>query len=353
MSFNKKDYSYSFENNSLLDGLLMKSIVPVVLNKLPMTLAPNNITIFSGICAFSAFAITLQAAHGTYHLWALIPILYFIYLVSDCLDGAQARRTKMFSPAGEFLDHFFDSAVTGYLSGGILITYREMSPLYFVILLVLSYITQAAAFWERYRTGKMHFGRFSSTETVFALTAIIFAGSFEPVRNWVMKPLLWNLTPLNLFIIISGFFAFLNIVFMLIRAKGVNWNFILAIIFIAVTNILLCMTDFSLEKKVVYASLYSMIYLGRLLVAITMKKSDKIPDIIFPVILVCIIFIPGSKYLEAIFCFIYLFFSLMFLVINQMFEFINIEWSSKMKEKFARLRNSDQVETDSSEFELD
>lgn len=45
----------------------------------------------------------LQAAFGRYHVWWLIPVLIFVYIVSDCLDGAQARRTKMFSPVRLFL----------------------------------------------------------------------------------------------------------------------------------------------------------------------------------------------------------------------------------------------------------
>lgn len=337
-----ENYTYSFENESFLDGILYRTVVPVVLNRLPMTLAPNKITVFSGFCALTAFVIMLQASIGHFYLWFLIPVLILLYLVSDCLDGGQARRTQMFSPLGEFLDHFFDSAVTGYLCGGILITYQEKDPLYFILILAIGYLTQAASFWERYKTRKMHFGKFSSTETVFILTGIITAGYFPSVRHFVMNPLIGNLSPLRIFILVSGFFALLNTVLTLIRAKGINLKFASYILSSVITGVLLCMTDFSLEVRVVFYFMYQMIYLAKLLVAITLDEKDGIPDFIFPVILLIVIFTktPDASnsyaYIREALCFVYLIFFLNLIVINNMFTFIHKHVKEHLKEFIAK-----------------
>ena len=331
----KEEYTYSYENNSFIDGLLMKYVVPPILNRLPMTLRPNSITMFSGLCAFSAFMIMLQAALSRYHVWWLIPILMFVYLVSDCLDGAQARRTKMFSPLGEFLDHFFDSAVTGYLTGGILIVYRELDPFYFIMVLVIGYFTQAASFWERYKTGRMFFGKFSSTETVCTLTAVIFISCFEPVRNFMKTPLFWVISPVRGFLIVSCFFAFLNGVKSLIRAKSVSVKFFSYVLLSILVALLLSFTSFNFETKVVFISLYIMIYLAKLLVSITLQQKDRYPDFGFPVILVIVLLVGSHQYLCFALCLVYLVFSIMIIVFNNMFEYIRVKMRliEKIKER--------------------
>ncbi|MCQ2584004.1 MAG: CDP-alcohol phosphatidyltransferase family protein [Treponema sp.] len=345
----KKEYTYSFENNSFLDGILMKYVVPPVLNRLPMTLRPNNITMFSGLCALSAFMIMLQAAFNHFYVWWLIPILMFVYLVSDCLDGAQARRTKMFSALGEFLDHFFDSAVTGYLVGGILIVYREMNPVYFIMALVIGYFTQAASFWERYKTGKMFFGKFSSTETVCTLTAVIFVSCFEPIRNFMKTPLFWTISPIRLFLIVSCFFAFLNGVKSLIRSKSVTVKFFSYVLLSLLVALLLSFTGFNIETKVIFISLYIMIYLAKLLVSITMQQKDKYPDFGFPVILIGILLIGSRQYLCFALCMVYLVFSIMIIVFNSMFEYIHVKLRvvEKIKERRASKINEAQCSEDS------
>lgn len=327
----KERYAYHFSNSSLIDGLLMKTIVKFVLNKLPMTLTPNKITVFSGACAFSAFALTLQAERGYYLFWALIPILYFIYLVSDCLDGAQARRTGLFSPIGEFLDHFFDSAVTGYLTGGILITYRELDPFYFFVIMVIGYLTQASSFWERYRTRVMRFGRFSSTETVCVLTAIIFAGCFEPVRRFATTPVYMDFSPLRIFILVSAVFAIVNSIFAIVRSHGINWKFLCYVAMATLTAVLLNITEYSLGIKVIMLTLYEMIYNAKLLVAITMNEKDGLPDLVFPVLLVLLYFLPHFATLENTICFIYLGFTLIRIVFNNMFSYINEALMEQLK----------------------
>lgn len=327
----KERYTYHFSNSSLIDGLLMKTVVKFVLNKLPMTLTPNKITVFSGACAFSAFALTLQAERGFYHFWLFIPILYYIYLVSDCLDGAQARRTGLFSPIGEFLDHFFDSAVTGYLTGGILITYREQNPFYFFVIMVIGYLTQASSFWERYRTKVMRFGRFSSTETVVFLTAIIFAGCFEPVRRFATTPIYMSFSPLRIFILVSAIFAILNSIFAIVRSHGINWKFLLYIVSASVTALLLNISGYKLETKVIMLTLYEMIYNAKLLVAITMNEEDGLPDFIFPMLLPFLYFVPKFATLEKTICFIYLGFTLIRIVFNNMFSYINEELKDQLR----------------------
>lgn len=318
-----KEYSYSFVDDSFLCSIMHKLFVTPILKRLPESVKPNTITVISGVFSFTAFILMLQAGFGKYHLWGLIPILFLLNVISDYLDGEQARKTKQFSSVGEFLDHFFDSCIPGFIVGGIFITYRIYNPFLLFFSVGAGYFAQSSAFWERYKTGKMHFSSFSSTETILTISLVIFLGGFNNLRDFLKTPLLFNISLIYAFIIIASVSAYIATFHALKRSKIVTPKYLSSIALSIITAYLLYRSNFTLEIKIILFLMYNMHYNSGLLTAITMKKNDKYPDVIFPALLIIFHFIGSDHiYVQGALGFAYLTFALVSRVFNLMFIYI-------------------------------
>ena len=177
-------YSYSAEDQSLLAPILYKFFVDPLVKILPYRLPANFITLTSFIFIVIAFGI---AVHGyyvhRYDFWWLIPLLALLYLVSDCSDGKQARKTGTGSPLGEYFDHFLDSFVTGLLMGILLISFQVTKPIIITIGFFNLYFGQIGTFWERYKRRVMCFGKLSSSEGVLVIGSTSWLMSLPAVHT--------------------------------------------------------------------------------------------------------------------------------------------------------------------------
>ena len=304
----KTDYSYSAKNESFLDGLFIPFIVRPLLKVFPYQIPACFITIFSNTLVSLSLIIALQAAHGSYFLWFLIPIFVFIYVIGDCLDGEQARRTKTSSPLGEFLDHFLDTFVTGVLLISLIVAYNIRNPFIAYPSIIISYMTQASSFWEKYKKHRMHFGKFSSTETILSLTLIttlagfskirelaaIRLGSFGFIQNTIASscPVIAELSIIETMMIIMLFFALLNIIGTLIRSGSVSVRFWLYLLFTGLATGISACADVQFHHiPLITLSLLNINYISALLVSIVMKKKDPLPDFILPVAMTVLYFL--------------------------------------------------------------
>ncbi|RXG59413.1 Cholinephosphotransferase 1 [Armadillidium vulgare] len=142
-------HSYSCTNASLLDPIMQKLWCWLV-NKCPMSLAPNLITITGLIINIITCLILIYYSPDAQHevpRWAcfLCALGLFIYQSLDAIDGKQARRTGTSSPLGELFDHGCDSLSTGTLRFG-LIDVTEAQFTVIVILLISSIF--GSGFWS-------------------------------------------------------------------------------------------------------------------------------------------------------------------------------------------------------------
>ena len=298
----KTNYSYSAKNESFLDGLLIPYLVRPFLKHFPYSIPANFITIFSNTLVFLSFLIAMQATLGTHHLWFLIPVFMFVYLFGDCADGEQARRTKTGSPLGEFLDHFLDTFVTGVLIISIIAAYDIKNPFVAYFVLFVSYVTQATTFWEKFKMHKMHFGKFSSTETVVSLTLIITLGYFKTIRDFVSIKLgelgfiqnsflgscnaLCNLTIMEVIMSFLCIFALINIIGTLIRSGGASVRYWMYLLFTTTATLICACSDVQFYHiPFITLSLLNIYYISSLLVSIVMKKKDPYPDFVLPVVM--------------------------------------------------------------------
>ena len=292
---NGKKYSYSANDQSLLDAFIIRFLVQPVLKLIPYHLPANIITIVSNSLVFLAYVIAMQSTRGKYTFWFAIPILILLYIIGDCADGEQARRTKTGSPLGEFLDHFLDCFVTGELIISLLVVYNIKNAIIVMLSLTLAYLVQAAAFWERYKSGQMHFSRFSSTEAIIGLTTLITLGASEKIRSLAAivliekVPLFESLFPdmagstgltlAEALILVFSVFASLNIVLTLVRTKGISVRFLCYIILsFVVAAISSVMHEDSLHLPYLTIALFNIHYISTLLSSIVTKTKDHWPD---------------------------------------------------------------------------
>lgn len=292
----KSGYNYSAQDISIFDVLVLSKVLPKLSNITPWGLPANIITIFSNTCVFIAFIIAMLSVKGIYTLWFAIPFLLIAYLIGDALDGVQARKTKTGSPLGEFMDHFLDCFVNAELFIPFLVCYKAANPYLIFLVLVKAYITQAAAFWERYKNGHMYFGRFSTSETIIGLALIITVsyfsgivdfcgrtlGSFEFISNAVSSQFLLNFTILDVVIVIFILGALSSDIFNFVRTKGASlrfWSYCVSALLVgflfAVQNV-----DFYYIPYYIVA-LFNIDFISNLIVSITMKKTDPHPDYVF------------------------------------------------------------------------
>lgn len=315
-------YTYSAENASLLDAFMEAYIVKPLVNKLPYWLPANIITIISNSLVFLSFVIAMQCTKNNYRLWFLIPIFVCIYLIGDCLDGAQARRTKTGSPLGEFLDHFLDTFVNGELIIPILTVYNVKNPYIVFSVLLVAYITQASAFWERFKNGHMHFGKFSSSESILTLTILLTLGCFKNIRDFfainliqiefikgfIQKMPQWiqNLSIVDAMFIIFVIIAVANTVMTFVRTRGFTVRFGLYILSSAIVAIVAMIMNEDMHHLPCFTlALLNINYIASLLSSIVMKEKDHYPDFFLAIFMTLMLILKISSPILTAFYFIY------------------------------------------------
>lgn len=123
------------EVHSKLEPLVIAHLCTPILGLIPRSVRPNTISVVNVIVAALAYALAAWApsldasgdASGA--LWTRIAsgICIWAFMIADCLDGMQARRTGQCSRFGEFLDHWLD-AVSMPLAASALIVTLQLDP---------------------------------------------------------------------------------------------------------------------------------------------------------------------------------------------------------------------------------
>lgn len=285
-------YAYSAQDGSFADLYITVPLATKLVEKLPWWLPANIVTIISNSNVVLAFVITLTARHVSWPIWILIPILYFIYVVGDAMDGMQARRTRTGSPLGEFTDHFLDTFTTGILGASMFYVYN-VEKVYFVsFILMFQYFLQITAFWERYKVGHLSFGKISSTDAILMLGLFIAIGFIDPVHAFFTQPAAnfipaiarFNLTVYEAITIVLAFGSIFVSGATLVRAKEVSWRFWLYM----AESLVLSFVAATLEKEdinivIITLMFFHINYSSALLSTIVVNEKDPVPDFILPV----------------------------------------------------------------------
>lgn len=280
-----KKYSYSAEDNSILTPFIYKYFVNPLIKVLPLAVPANIITLLSNSFVVIAFMIAyMNYINKTHSYLYLIPILCFAYIVGDCSDGIQARRTKTSSPLGEYFDHFLDSFVTGLLTGILMLTFRESNPIILFCTYQFLYIGQIGAFWERLHTRVMKFGKFSTSEGIMAITVMAALYSLEFIRSLNAKAFIVGFSIPQL-IIFAGFLASgIAGLCSIIESKHFSFRLFLHIAFSSLIGlILIVFVHSSILFLTLIIMLYNVFFIESLLSATNEQTKESFPDFIVPI----------------------------------------------------------------------
>lgn len=290
------EYSYSANDESLLTPVLYRYFVNPLVKVIPYRLPANFITLISFSFIVIAFSI---AVHGyrveRYDFWWAIPILMFAYLVGDCTDGKQARKTGTGSPLGEYLDHFLDCFVTGLLMGILMISFKVTKPVIITIGFFNLYAGQIGSFWERYKRRIMCFGKLGSNEGIIAIGLTSWLMSIPSVHRIADTVLIFNITGKEALIITIMTGAAVTAIHSIIRAHAISFRLLAHFILsLAVTY---TATYLSGNTNMVYITLivsfYNVFFLSSLLAATNLDRRECPPDIIIPLSFVLLFLIPA------------------------------------------------------------
>lgn len=178
------NHKYSCTSVSLLDSL-MQSYWNWLVEKLPLWLAPNLITVAGLIINIITSLILVfysPNAKEDVPRWAclLCALGLFVYQSLDAVDGKQARRTGNSSPLGELFDHGCDSISTVFVSVAACVAVQLGTNPDWMFFQCMSAVTLFyCAHWQTYVSGTLRFGRFDVTEAQFGVIALqVISGIF-------------------------------------------------------------------------------------------------------------------------------------------------------------------------------
>ncbi len=277
-------YSYSAEDNSLLTPPIYKFFVYPLINVLPKSIPANIITICSNSLVLVSFLIAyINYLKGTIVCLWLIPLLCFAYIVGDCSDGIQARRTGTGSALGEYLDHFLDSFVTGLLTGILMLTFRTTNTVLLFCAYQFLYIGQIGTFWERLKNGVMRFSKISTSEGTMAIAIMAALYSFPAVRAAEARPLVFGFSITQLIIFTAFGAAFVTGIASIIRAGRYSLHLILHILFSAgIGAVLVWQTAAPILIQTAIITFYNVLFIETLLSATNEKRKEGLPDFFVP-----------------------------------------------------------------------
>ena len=291
-----KKYSYSAEDKSLVAPVLYTFLVDPFVKVLPYWLPANLITLSSFCCIVIAFGIAIHGYYvQRYDFWWLIPLLTLAYLIGDCADGKQARRTGTGSPLGEFFDHFLDCFVTGLLMGILMISFQVTKPAIITIGFFNLYAGQIGSFWERYKRRVMCFGKLSTSEGILAIGLTSWLMSIPPIHTAADTVLFLDITGGEGLIITIMTGTAISAIHSLIRTQEISFRLIAH--FVLSLTITYTAAYLYGKHNMVYITLvvscYNVFFLASLLAATNLERRECLPDIIVPLSFVLFFLLPA------------------------------------------------------------
>ena len=276
---------------SLITPIYTKFIADPLFKFIPWRLPANIITILSHLCIILATIITVLFKAGLFKFWQLVPVLIFFYLTGDIFDGKQARRTKTCSKLGEFLDHFFDIFVVGFLLSIIFIVFEITDPLPISIFLSMGFLPLFGFYYEQYLTRAVYFERISAFECTVLFVAIIILGFIEPTKIFLTNKIIMQFSLIDIILILIAISAVYSTKLNLDRigAKG-NRGFLLYLALNGIT-VFFASKLFTAPVAMFIMTAYCGSFIGRLHVAYLLEHKEPIPDFIFPAFLAVAYFI--------------------------------------------------------------
>lgn len=167
-------YRYNVEDRSILLPYYKRFVWEPLLALVPARITPNTLSIWGNVGSTLSFVVLLFANPSERWAFAVAAAGTFAYLCLDNMDGTHARRTGQSSPLGEFLDHWFDSFNTGFLTLGLYYAAR-LPPEQILAVVAATNVAYFATMWEQRHTSFIRFGRGGQIEGVSVIVLVYVA----------------------------------------------------------------------------------------------------------------------------------------------------------------------------------
>ncbi|EGC32712.1 hypothetical protein DICPUDRAFT_49392 [Dictyostelium purpureum] len=193
---NVAKHKYSGIDDSILAKLILQKYWNFCLRFVPLSIAPNLITLTGTITILISFFIVgyySPKLDGELPTWVYIlsGLSLFFYQTMDNLDGKQARRTGSSSPLGQLFDHGCDSIVCTLQSLIVAsVLNYELGIMPLVQTFTIALLPFWMATWEEYHTGTLHLGPINGPdEGIVIIVITLLATGFLGSSFWVIRPL--------------------------------------------------------------------------------------------------------------------------------------------------------------------
>ncbi|MEQ8925508.1 MAG: CDP-alcohol phosphatidyltransferase family protein [Fulvivirga sp.] len=287
-----KPYAYQCKDYSLLTPLFKKIFVEPVIGFIPWAIPANIITLISNsffyVALYFSFDISLLG-NATYYVIALLLLLY---LIGDHLDGAQAKRTKTGSALGEFCDHYLDAFNNGILMLILFNLFAVTNPYLVALVLVTSYCAHVIVFYEQFKTGWLIFEKMGSLEGVILAIFIILGASISAVYNFYVSPILFGYSAMEILLVAISIGAVGTFVKTILRTPNVRysiWMYVVIVSLIAYLGNYI----FSVAELTTVITLYSSLYLGKIMQGHLIDGIERSPGLFTPLFLIIILGVPS------------------------------------------------------------
>lgn len=314
-------YKYQCIDHSIVTPFFKKYIVAPTLFFIPKNIPANYITLLSFFCVLGAFSILLMKQVEQPWIYSLIPVLLFLYLYGDHLDGMQAKRTKTSSGLGEFCDHFLDIFATGMITYILFSFFHIRNEILFFLSLFSNYMLHATIIHEQYKTGWLIFDKIGSLEGVLFAIALILLGLHPTLFSFFTTTVFMNMS------LIEGVILFVGIGTVLTTLKTntrthPSRSFLVHYI-LSFFVLLIAMSNLNFFYCFVTFMLYQVYYIGSLIRARVLIKKEPTTDLITPIFTVSIAFFNLQDFVHVLLG--YLFFRIM-IIVYTVFKNLKEHW---------------------------
>jgi ethanolaminephosphotransferase len=295
---------------SLLWPLYEKYVSDPLFEFVPWGLPANMITIFGNLCMFLAVLTAYFTNRQLFHVWQIIPLFVLIYLTGDLLDGKQARRTNTSSGLGEFLDHFHDILVMGYVLSMLMFAFDIQDTLFIAIMIATGYLSMFGSYYEQYYTNTLYFEVISSFETIVFATVLCCIGFFSGTTNLLNNEIFFHLSAIKIIITLTAIFAFILMLRNLYRSRAKGKKMCFMFFPLVIATVVLSTHYFNTVQIMVIITLYCASYVERLMLAYVKNEKAPVPDFVFPIALALAYFIKAPNRIVIVASIIYQFVSI-------------------------------------------
>ena len=282
-------YTNRLKNDSVIAPSLKKWIVIPLLERVPTQLPLYTFTFAASVLVWLLFfMVDIFQSTRPSGFW-VNAFVYFLYLIGSYMDSMRAKQSTRIDTLGTFFFYFVHAINIGIILKTLLLTFIIDNPYFIALLLVSFYLAVTAIFYRQFKTGWLVLHRFSSSEAMSLVVLVLLTANFEPVYNFYTHHIINGLTSIECILLLFCIWALVIFIKTLSEIASITYAFWLFCFLLVLTSYL-CVQLFSTSMIYWVITLYSIIYIGRLIQGHLVDQLERSPGFFTPITLIAVIF---------------------------------------------------------------